>query len=247
MGIYRDRILPHIIDRAWARPNSSCGATRWPPVSTGRWWRSASAPGSTSRRIPTRSTWSTPSSPPTCPTAGRAAHRCRPGTGGARRSRRPAHPARRRLVRRRTQHVHAVHHPRCAGRALRVAPVVRPGGRFHFLEHGLSPDAGRHLAAPARAHPAPARGWLPPHPRPGAARARCRVRTGAGGVALCPRPEAVVVVHRGGGSQPVSRTPCRRPQGKKPLVHRLPRSVHERAAVATFRLPSVGVSHASSS
>src|SRR5664280_814437 len=43
-----------------------------------------------------------------------------------------------------------------------VRRVLRPGGRFHFLEHGLAPDPG--VAAWPGTSPAPGGRWLPSHP-----------------------------------------------------------------------------------
>jgi SAM-dependent methyltransferase len=89
-----------------------------------------------------------------------------------------------------------------------VHRVLRPGGRFHFLEHGLAPDASI-VTWQRRIEPLQKRLADGCHlTRPHRTRARRRLRDRTGPVALRQGPEAVELFHRGfSGQAGLSRRP----------------------------------------
>ena len=128
-------------------------------------------------------------------------------TNPVRRARRPGSPARRRIGRRRAQHLHAVHHPGRHASAARAAPRVATGRAVPLPRARPVPRAGHGaLAAPPQRVSATARGRVQPRSSDRPARAGCGLRD----------PGAAQRLVQGTGGRPSPGATCTKEQPSSP-------------------------------
>ena len=140
MGVWADRVVPHIVDKSGSNPHVD--ALRDPVCAGlhGRVLEIGFGSGLNVDHYPAQvaSVHAVEPRPRLAAVRGPAYvdHGADPALGTGRAASRRAG----RLLRLRAVDTHPVHHPGRGPRAEEVRRVLRPGGRLHFLEHGLAPD-----------------------------------------------------------------------------------------------------------